>query len=208
MCCCCSRPRTTSPPRPAIAGGRASCPPSLRPHSWTPNKLSIPPCPPHLPTSLTCIRRGNTQPEPPLPLAVADAAMASRAELHGRHPISFPMPSPSRSGTAAPPPPTTALDAPFSRHLSPLQTAAAGAAHAPPPVAVVSEPQSLSRSSTTTDRGARARAWTRGPALAVVGFPLAGTGAAGEASLPPLFFPSDLSLLSVTGGVRWTVGPA
>jgi hypothetical protein len=182
-----------SPPRPAIAGGRASYPPSLRHHSWPPDKLSIPPCPPHLPTSLTCLRCGNIQPEPPLPLAVADATVASRAKLHGRHPISSSMPSPSQSGTAAPPPPTTAIDAPFPRHLSPLQTAAAGAAHAPPPVAVVSEPQSLSRSSTTTDRGAQARARTRDPVLAAVGFPLAGTGAAGEAPPPPLFFPSGLS---------------
>jgi hypothetical protein len=134
--------------------------------------------------------------------------MASRAELHGHHLISSSMPSPSQSSTTAPPPPTTALDAPFLRHLSQLQTAAAGAAHAPPPVAVLSEPQYLSRSSTTTDRGAQAWAWTRGPALATVGFPLAGTSAAGEAPPPPLFFPSGPSLLSVTGGARWTAGPA
>jgi hypothetical protein len=132
-------------------------------------KLSIPPRLPHLSTFLTCLRRGNIQPEPPLPLVVVDATISSRAVLHGRHPISSSMPSPFQSGTAAPPPPTAALDAPFLRPLLPLQTDAIGAAHAPPSVAMVSEPQSLSWSSTTTDRGARARAWTRGLVLAVVG---------------------------------------
>jgi hypothetical protein len=111
------------------------------------------------------------------------AAIAGRAELHGRHLTSFSMPSPSQLATAAPPPPPAALDAPFLQPFPPLQTAATGAARASPLVAMVSSPHSFSQSSMTTNGGAWARAWTCYLALTTIGFSLAEISSAGEA--PP-----------------------
>jgi hypothetical protein len=59
-----------------------------------------------------------------------------------------------------------------------------GAARMLPPVAMASRPRSISRSSATTGQCAQALGWTRDPALAVVGFSLAGIGSADDPPLP------------------------